>query len=147
MLAAASLVEGNYTGISSASSASDFVPGTNVPKSKMNGGGWGAWFIGDPYGGDSATFKYNYGNGFGFGAYASGSWPAAAELKPEEAWNIDTKIDDGNPSAGKIIAREGLNSFGNTTTCTTAASATDYTGAYKLSVTTLTCSLLFAKAY
>lgn len=48
--------------------------------------------------------------------------PTNTVLKPEKAWNIDTKIDDGKPGTGHLI---GLGRTWGANACTTAASATD----------------------
>lgn len=54
-------------------------------------------------------------------------------MKPEEAWNIDTKIDDGFPGTGSM---QGLDKFG---TCQTSASMTS---SYALNVNTLSCGMV-----
>jgi hypothetical protein len=55
-------------------------------------------------------------------------------LWPEEAWNIDTKVDDGMPGTGKLIAR-----FWNNL-CATSTTNTDYAGTYKLTETRPRCA-------
>lgn len=37
------------------------------------------------------------------GGDAASALPAVGFLKPEEAWNIDTKIDDGLPGRGNFL--------------------------------------------
>ena len=142
MLANAGLIEGSYTGLAGPSTANwvgnDAVLGTNVPRSKMSNAGWGMITLNSN--GDSSTYKNNYGNMFIFGAQNTGNYPVGSALKPEEAWNIDTKMDDGKPGSGKIWAW-------NWSACTTSASNTDYTGAYAVSTTSLVCSLWFASAF
>jgi len=92
------------------------------------------------YAGDSIRYAADYGNDFHPGTISPGSYPIGPFLKPEEAWNIDTKLDDGKPGTGKVIAIYW-------TTCTTSGANNDYSGNYALSVTTPTCSLYFAKAF
>jgi hypothetical protein len=69
-------------------------------------------------------------------------------LKPEEAWNIDTKLDDGRPGSGKIFAREYVGFSGTAASkCTTSASNTDYAGSYNLSNSSVACVFYFAKPF
>ncbi len=143
-LALAGLIEGSYTGVAGSGSAIDSQPGTNIPRSKMNGAGWGVQYIGGSYG-DTETYTAVYGNALIFGGTVSGSLPRGSILKPEEAWNIDTKMDDGKPGTGKILAFEIAN-FANANACTTSASTTDYAGTYALSRTSLACSFYFPQA-
>jgi hypothetical protein len=72
---------------------------------------------------------------------------SAPVFKPEEAWNIDTKMDDGKPASGKIILFATSISFGTTGSCTTSTSNDDYTGSYNLSASGVVCSLLFPKPF
>ncbi len=145
-LALAGLIEGNFSGISGAVGGTDTVPGTNSPKSKLSSAGWGVWTLGN-YAGDGATYKADYGNVLlGVGAYVSGSWPFAPAFKPEDAWNIDTKMDDGKPGTGRVLPRDD-EGFGGTNPCTTSTSNTDYSGSYNLSNTALACGLHFVKAF
>ena len=62
------------------------------------------------------------------------SWPYNSVLKPEEAWNIDTKIDDGQAGRGKVMGRVAAN-------CTSAATGADFSATYLLTQTGLTCFL------
>lgn len=43
---------------------------------------------------------------------------------PEQAWNIDTKLDDGKPAKGKIITRVSCVGGGCRPNCNTAADNT-----------------------
>lgn len=142
-LALAGLIEGTYTGLAGSNAGwtgGDSVPGTNVPKSKMNNGAWG---VGTDLNNAGSTQHYVaiYGNLFTFGAKSVGTIPDTALLKPEEAWNIDTKLDDGQPGAGRIIAQYWNNA------CATASSNTDYAKPYNLAVNTPQCALRFTKAF
>ncbi len=144
-LALAGLIEGSYTGISG-TNWYDYTAGTNVPKSKMNGAAWAAANASN-YAGDTTTYKFDYGNMLKF-IYLS-SAASTPVLKPEEAWNIDTKMDDGLPGAGKIIAwnpNGWYNASTNPTTCTLSTANTGTPGTYNLSVTSAQCSLYFPKS-
>lgn len=60
-------------------------------------------------------------------------------LRPEEAWNIETKIDDGRPAFGRVVAfKQGTSVTPN---CTTTA--VDATAEYAVSNTSIACSLNF----
>jgi len=139
-LALAGLIEGNYTGLATATAYDDLVRGSNVPASRFNNGIWRLRTIGDVSGTVTgtltSTFALNYGNVLegGFSSEASRS------LKPEEAWNADTKLDDGLPAGGSIIAR-------GWSTCTTATARTDLSATYNLSNNNVLCMLILRNAY
>ena len=136
-LANAGLIEGSYTGVqASASSDQHSVLGLNVPTGKISNTGWAISYWNTTTG-DSANFANQYGNNFIFGAQngnlSSGHVPGNAALRPEEAWNIDTKLDDGRPGYGKVIAIRWDD-------CTDATSATDLDSEYLLSDTSIQCA-------
>jgi hypothetical protein len=85
----------------------------------------------------------DYGNYFIFGGQITGSQPKGIILKPEEAWNVDTKLDDGKPATGKVVAR------GWNNTCAAAddgsSADNDFVASYRISDTTLQCVLMFPK--
>jgi prepilin-type N-terminal cleavage/methylation domain-containing protein len=146
-LALAGMIEGTYSGLAGAAAAGDHVLGTNAPRSRMANTGWGVWPLGN-YAGDGATYAYDYGNMFGFGVQVATAWPLTAALKPEEAWNIDTKLDDGRPGAGRILPRDNAGFAGAAADkCTTSANNTDYAGSYNLSNSNVACPLHFARAF
>ncbi|MBN8543605.1 MAG: prepilin-type N-terminal cleavage/methylation domain-containing protein [Alphaproteobacteria bacterium] len=143
-LALAGLIEGNYSGLSGATNGTDFVIGTNSPKSKLGNAGWGTRGLG-VYAGDAQAYAMDYGNLFVLGGQLAGLPPHTAVLKPEEAWNIDTKMDDGKPAQGKVIARYWNNA------CAAADDGThannDLAASYKLSDSTNQCSLYFRQQF
>lgn len=145
-LALAGLIEGNYTGIAGAGAANEQIPGTTVPRSKMNNAGWGVNYIAPSFAGSATAYKVDYSNYFAFGAPIAGDMPAGAALKPEEAWNIDTKMDDGKSGTGKVIARDAVG-FAVTGSCTNSTSATDYTDSYNLSNSAIACAFLFPHSF
>ncbi|MFZ4541988.1 MAG: type II secretion system protein, partial [Rickettsiales bacterium] len=139
-LANAGLIEGQYTGVQDAT-ACNHTLGVNAPRSKISNAGWSFGYI-DFLAGDAGTYGMNYGNTLWFGADTPNRTQYAV-IKPEEAWNLDTKMDDGKPARGKIIARpEGGGAWGTATNCTTSANQTDYTGDYRLSNSTTSCSFM-----
>lgn len=136
----AGLIEGTYSGLAGPNGGFHTVLGTNGPLSKVNGAGWAYFYLGN-YAGDSNMYAGNYYNTLVFGRASTSAAPDVAELKPEEAWNIDTKNDDGMPGTGKILARYRNNA------CSNSTSATDYASTYRLSDDTKRCTLWFTRAF
>lgn len=106
----------NQTGFSN-TKGTDAVVGTNVPSSKTPGGGW---FI--DY---SAAMK----NHLGLGAQKDGGVNDDPVVAPERARDVDSKLDDGNPSSG--LAQS------------TGADCVDGS-AYSLNVQTPACTMRFS---
>lgn len=98
------------------------------------GSGW--WPAGNPTGTyDSAQPTYfagYYGNTYAIQGGRDNSLvpPQARIMRPEEMWNVDTKMDDGQPHLGAYKARKG---FGCTLNDTTAPE-------YALSVNDVVCN-------
>ena len=136
----AGLIEGTYAGVAGAGGVSDSTLGTNVPKSKLGNAGWTAESNGTFFAGGGGYFQGNYNNYLAFGAKSGIADTIGYALKPEELWNIDTKLDDGKPGTGKILAF-------HYAACANAASASDLTASYALSTTTIACSALFIQAF
>lgn len=100
-LANAGLVEGTYSGQAGTCGSRCPTPGTNIAASKLNQGGWNLYNVA-PVATDTAPrFAGQYGNIFYFGGI-SNDYADQAIIKPEDAWNIDTKLDDGKPGKGRI---------------------------------------------
>ena len=108
-LANAGLLEGNFLGRSNSGSGSaSSTPGVDSPALKMSGtvitpayappvlpsDNNREWFDG----------AYSFNTFFVFGS--SGS-----PLKPEEAWNLDTKLDDGMPATGRFFVGKSTGSY------------------------------------
>lgn len=96
----------------------------NIPQSKLSNAGWSTQYLN--LGGTATRYQMNYGNSFSFGGEASNSSARAGILRVDELWGIDTKIDDGMPGRGRIIAI-------NYNVCTSAADSVDYAAPYYLS--------------
>jgi prepilin-type N-terminal cleavage/methylation domain-containing protein len=135
-LANAGLIEGRYTGAPGPSGAMPVISGTNInsPASKYSRAGWSIAHA------DQTGFAdggYNYwgpharGNLFFFGAFNADVMRGLL-MKPEDAWNIDTKMDDGLPGGGSVLTEN------PTSACSTSATAPS---TYALSVTTMACAL------
>ncbi len=139
-LANAGLIEGQYNGVAGPAHALNHVIGTNAPRARMSNAGWGFSFLGN-HAGDAGTYALDYGHLFWFGS-PSIHRPQSNILKPEEAWNVDTKVDDGRPAMGKVIMRSETGGWGTASNCTTSTSNTDYNGNYNLASSTVGCALM-----
>jgi len=139
-LSLAGLIEGQYTGITGSGSANDAVIGVNVPKSRLGSGGWNIGNLGGYYAGDAFVYAYDYGTYYNFGSQFTGNSTINPIVSPAEAWNIDTKFDDGRPGRGRIFSQ-------NRDDCTDSANPTDYDSDYLLNVDTTICSLAFLKIF
>jgi prepilin-type N-terminal cleavage/methylation domain-containing protein len=157
-LAFAALVEGSYTNIA----GTTMTAGTNSPRAKLNNSNWNVAGLGTIAVGGGATpgagvtapnvatfYAGNYGNVFVFGSGTNALLPGGV-LKSEEAWNIDTKIDDGRPDIGSVTTLESQGNAtagsgcGNIAGNTTAIAASNY----DLSNTSSTaCSLVFKSGF
>ncbi len=134
-LALAGLIEGTYSGLTTAVSTGEAVPGTNVPRSKISSTGWSVDNIGN-YAGDGQNFAADYGNRLNFGKVFAGGPTVGGGMRAEEAWNIDTKVDDGRPATGKVIVY-------NRHVCTNSTSATDRASTYLFTYTGDLCGFYF----
>lgn len=143
-LANAGLIEGTYSGLTGAGSAKHCVVGTDCPRGKMSNSGWGLENAPN-YGGDAFSFALDYTHTLIFGGSNPAYVPNSGILSPEEAWNIDTKLDDGRPAMGKVIGP-----FWNNT-CSAAddgsSANNDYAASYRLSDRTKQCSLYFRQIF
>ncbi len=99
-LAKAGFIDGNYSGLSTATILSASATGgqvPNFPSTKSNRGGIIAYGMND----GNNYYQIGLDN-------ASGTTiKTANNLRPEEAFNIDKKMDDANPTSGAVQARGG----------------------------------------
>ena len=111
-LANAGLIEGSYTGNSAFAVGNTKCIGTaltqaqggcNVPASKIPSGIWLANYMGTQTAAQY-LFDGNYGNVLQLAAGPTTGGLISYVLSPRELWNIDTKIDDGNPATGFLVA-------------------------------------------
>lgn len=145
---------GHYSGTSASASAMQWEFGKNAPRStafqplwkrwlNIERFGWVAMSLGDKgtvYAGDDITYAGNYGLVLVLGGLSENGQPGAPSLKPEDAWHIDAKLDDGNPATGSVRAR-------NWRQCTTSTSNTDTSGEYKRASQLPSCALYFVTGY
>jgi prepilin-type N-terminal cleavage/methylation domain-containing protein len=101
-LALAGLIEGSFSGLTGSGSTEHSVIGTNIPKSRLGNAGWSAKYVAEFTINTAAGFEGSYGNYLEFGAPLTNGTTINPILKPEDAWNIDTKTDDGLPGLGKV---------------------------------------------
>ncbi len=142
-LVSAGLMEDRLTGVAGSGGSNHAVPGTNVPESSFNGGGF-AIFYGGQRTGDSNLFDGFYTHIIMFGAPSTTSYPNNALLMTEEIYTIDRKMDDEKPGSGTI--RSTKDSSVATPNCTTTDTAS--TAKYDLSYTSdRACSLIFMPGF
>lgn len=138
-LADAGFVQGSFTGTHGGGGNSEATIGTNVPASKLDGGGWTINYYLNTTGG--AMWPDQYGHLLNFGGQVSANYTIGGILRPDEAESIDQKLDDGMPGTGKVRAwRTGV-----LPNCTneTAPYNTQTTAIYNTGYTSQACSLVF----
>jgi prepilin-type N-terminal cleavage/methylation domain-containing protein len=124
-LANAGMIEGSYTGVQGSGGYANVTSG-NSPRGKL---GNSSWFV--AYDGSSGSAFFPVAltrNNFRFGGINAISWNNASILKPEELWNIDTKLDDGRPGTG--IVTTWLSTYAANCASTSVASTATYVLSY-----------------
>jgi prepilin-type N-terminal cleavage/methylation domain-containing protein len=137
-LANAGLIEGTYSGVGVVTTYGATT--ANAPTGKLSNSLWFVYNWGTQSGATaSGIFDGVYNNSFEFGGSgaATNSDPINAIFKPEELWNIDTKMDDGKPATGTLVMRGGIPS------CTSAAVSSTLTATYLLTNSNLACAVMF----
>lgn len=131
-LTLAGLVEGSFTGLDS---TPHFVPGTNIPRARIANAAHRIATTG-AYGksGTAITFSNPSSN--------TTYWQYV--IPPNEAWNLDTKMDDGRADNGKVLTVNGSNSSGTAaTTCVSSASQWVGPASYTLATPDAFCAMIF----
>jgi prepilin-type N-terminal cleavage/methylation domain-containing protein len=118
-LALAGMIEGSFSGISG--SVTSTVPGVNAPESSLTNAQWNWQYWNFLPSGDTWNFAYEIGNRLRIHNLVTG----AGVMRVNEAWNIDSKIDDGKPGKGRVLVVLRNN-------CTDSADAFDYDADYLL---------------
>ena len=138
-LSFAGIIEGNYAGTIT-NSITTSVLGIDIPASKLANAGWTfvdfsqLASVNDELGyTDLPNTRLNMLFIGGVRPLSANRWANLTVLRPEEAWNIDTKIDDGMPGKGKIRG-------GRHTTCTTGSTSDSE---YQLQLNDTRCFLGF----
>lgn len=153
-LANAGLIDGTYTGVVGNASANyDWAASTaglNEPASKLTGGSWFAYASSTPVPiSDVNNFDGAYGVAFQYGTIAANAGAAAGSpiMNPQDAYNIDSKLDDGRPATGNIVSFENEGATNGTGCSDMAPSAIASLAAsnYSLSNTAVACALVFRR--
>lgn len=139
-LALAGMIEGSYTGISGPTEMMHVVPGTNAPLSKI--GVNAAFSTRYNVNGNASTLQFNGapgGNKMYLGTISGTNTDGdSVVMKAEDAWNIDTKMDDGKPGTGYITT------YNNTNRPQCANSDTRASAEYMVTGTSIACNMIFA---
>ena len=120
-LSSAALISGAFTGVTGADGAYDAVIGENVPAATMEGGGFAFHpYLGDGYAGDANRYAADYGHATLVFGKEDGTESLYSDiLSPTDAWNLDTKMDNGLPGSGRITPLIGAGH----TNCVSSATA------------------------
>jgi prepilin-type N-terminal cleavage/methylation domain-containing protein len=133
-MARAGLIEGTYTGNAGPVELADPEPKINVPESRFSQALWGFGYYDNANGSNSYSFNYDMRNWMIIGSEDDSSYTDGPLFRAEEAWNIDTKLDDGRPGTGRVIANViGL--------CTNTTVSTNRNASYNLSSSDRSCSV------
>ncbi|MFZ4541880.1 MAG: hypothetical protein ACOYNL_08770 [Rickettsiales bacterium] len=129
------LAEGAFRGfVSPLNATTPPTLGQDVPRSKMGNAYWTAARLSQLFTSSSEVGYTDlpdvWSNYLFFTGINTGYWISGNILKPEEAWNIDTKMDDGRPAFGKMRANINC-ATGNTSTAT-----------YNIGVSTVSCPIV-----
>lgn len=116
-LAFAGLIEGNYTGYYD---TSKLTIGLNVPASRYPKTGWAYLYRGTAA---SSTGVWDKPSNYLQTGSENNNELWGYAYSPEDAWNIDTKLDDGIPDQGTVLAHAGSGAG-----CVTPAAASWNTG-------------------
>lgn len=136
-MANAGLIEGQFTGVEgSTGNPRKTITGVNIPRGKMAGVGYGVESKGSITSADLYYWEGYGGNALEIGKDNGTVGTEGGILRGEEAWNIDTKIDDGKPSMGKLRT---MKSASNACITTNVFATSEY----QLSSTLYTCQLMY----
>lgn len=139
-LANARLIEGAYDGVRGPGTYSaSTVPGINSPPTRISNGCWSVYPT-------ALTTAFNINTNMVANVLLAGGLGAAAPnydychrnfIRPEEMWNIDTKMDDGRPGQGSVVSWNQARS----PDCITTNDPT--TAEYNFATTIAACSVNF----
>ena len=123
------MIGGSYTGVVGPGGGTDAVPGLNVPKLKQEGGGLVIVYAGSTPG-TVSLYPGSYDHAISLGAINPTHAADNPLFTPGEAWNIDTKLDDGKPGTGVVATYKASYqpNCADTDTAATAQYMLTYTG-------------------
>lgn len=149
-LAKAGLITGEYTGIAGPADNQHHVIGENCPRSRISGLGWSFENDGqNTYGNGNPSSFFWYQLGSMYHLLALGTASANNDtahgffaFTPAEAWNLDSKLDDGKPGTGRMHSI-----FHSSNSCTTATGSSQFLEAeYNVTRDEKRCNILFPNA-
>ncbi len=147
-LANAQLIEGRYSGVDVSPASTN-----NLPPGKISNTYWAIYSYGKLPAAYWNFFEAQYGNTIIFGKTCGTRYPAiqtdCGGVTPENAWNVDKKMDDGKPGTGKIMisSRDG-GVHACSDTAESADSAADAAVAsYLLTNTKEDCTIIFRQQF
>ena len=150
-LSFAGLISGSYSTQTAASCYGLLALGTTLPQSKLSDAYWEVIRLPEPLtGSGSGSTAQTFFAGTGGNVLALGGGSSAnywnispSSLKAEEAWNIDTKMDDGKPSTGKVtVPRD--DGVGGANCVNEAATGGP---AFELTLSSSRCTMLFMNIF
>lgn len=132
-MAAAQMYPGKYDGVAGAAGYQHAIVGQNIATAKLKNAGWSIW--------TQSAANVNYFSALGhllqIGGNVTNSWHWGAVLTNNEAWSIDTKMDDGKAGMGDVITTS------NTFRPNCASTDVDRTALYQRDITGNQCVLMF----
>jgi prepilin-type N-terminal cleavage/methylation domain-containing protein len=145
-LAHAGLVEGSFIPLTAGSCYAMNVIGTTIARSRFSKTAIGAYYLGSITSGavwpGNGFYTADYSNAFIVGGVNSVNYMnLESTLSTEDAWNIDTKMDDGSPDSGTVYSMR-LGGYSNCPTNATPGSAD-----YNLALAGLQCSLIIKAGF
>ncbi len=129
-LSDAGFIKLTFTGMAGTGSTYEALPGTNVPASLYENGGYTVLYVQPQnFTADPNYFQALYNHMIVVGTKRTGDYARGSFLLPEEAYMVDAKMDDGLPASGSVMTAKSA-IMPNCTTSDTAASST-YNNNYK----------------
>ncbi len=144
-LGLADFIGGYFTGLAGAGGAYDSMIGTNVPDSKLSGAGWSVSWLAPDFAGDASAYALDYGNYLVIGHKTTNDLTHAAAISPQDAYDLDSKLDDGKPASGSVIARFWDDACASADDAGSADD--DLAASYRTTDQTSQCALYFRKAF
>ena len=148
-LAVSGLIDGSYAPPTATNCAEHPTRGDHYPASRLSDAGWMVSSLGSITSSGTwpgtAYYTANYGNTLtlGSGTGVNHQMLRPTSISSEEAWNIDIKIDDGQPDEGSVLVIRDTVGYGNS--CTN--DDTPGTAEYDIGNGSTACALLFKDAF
>lgn len=140
-LGLAGLYEGSFAGTTGPTTTNRNIPGENCPATRIGSQScWRVVWLGSHAGVTDLSFAGEYGNVIYPVGLGSGLNTGTVFLRPDEAWNIDIKMDDGKPATGSIRSSASVACSGTSDVTATAAQ-------YNVSTSGVSCMPYFVNAF